>query len=180
MSAMYSHDDLMRLAKDAGPFFADNARQSLQWAARTLAAADEAVTAERARAESAEAERDRLIAEVARQVEARDDIADSQHRLISELCAARSERNRLRDALRKLRDAVIEQNRSGASWHPHVFGQMMSGLSDAAVLLDIDAAAKGNGSRCCYCDDTGDVHSPDGQWRGSCSCPAGTAAKGQG
>ena len=27
--------------------------------------------------------------------------------------------------------------------------------------------------RCEYCDGTGDVHSPDGQWRGVCSCPAG-------
>lgn len=47
-------------------------------------------------------------------------------------------------------------------------------------LQTMGAAAKGNGGRCGYCDDTGDVHSPDGQWRGSCSCPAGAAAKGQG
>ena len=26
--------------------------------------------------------------------------------------------------------------------------------------------------RCPYCDDTGDVHSIDGQWRGTCNCPA--------
>lgn len=27
--------------------------------------------------------------------------------------------------------------------------------------------------RCEYCDDTGDVNSLDGEWRGTCSCPAG-------
>ena len=27
--------------------------------------------------------------------------------------------------------------------------------------------------RCPYCDDTGDVHSIDGEWRGTCKCPAG-------
>ncbi|MBV6304890.1 hypothetical protein KVP10_08320 [Candidimonas humi] len=29
--------------------------------------------------------------------------------------------------------------------------------------------------RCPYCDGTGDVHSPDGKWRGICSCSAGVA-----
>ena len=27
--------------------------------------------------------------------------------------------------------------------------------------------------RCPHCDDTGDVHTPTGEWRGACSCPAG-------
>ncbi|MDR0212864.1 MAG: hypothetical protein LBJ15_02530 [Comamonas sp.] len=27
--------------------------------------------------------------------------------------------------------------------------------------------------RCEYCDGTGDVHSLDGEWRGTCTCPAG-------
>lgn len=26
---------------------------------------------------------------------------------------------------------------------------------------------------CPYCDDSGDVHSADGEWRGICSCKAG-------
>lgn len=35
--------------------------------------------------------------------------------------------------------------------------------------------------RCEYCDDTGDVHSIDGEWRGICVCPAGAAiSKAQG
>ncbi len=29
------------------------------------------------------------------------------------------------------------------------------------------------GARCPNCDDTGDVHSIDGEWRGICSCKAG-------
>lgn len=29
------------------------------------------------------------------------------------------------------------------------------------------------GERCSYCDDTGDVHRPDGEWLGTCGCPAG-------
>ena len=31
--------------------------------------------------------------------------------------------------------------------------------------------------RCPNCDDTGDVHSIDGEWRGVCHCPAGQAIK---
>ena len=27
---------------------------------------------------------------------------------------------------------------------------------------------------CPYCDGTGDVHSPDGEWRGVCTCGDGT------
>lgn len=50
----YTASDLMRLANDKGPFFADNARQALHWAARVLDAADAAVQAERERAEAAE------------------------------------------------------------------------------------------------------------------------------
>lgn len=30
-------------------------------------------------------------------------------------------------------------------------------------------------ARCEYCDDTGDVHGLDGEWKGSCVCPAGRA-----
>jgi len=52
----YTAVDLQRLADDKGPFFADNARQALCWAARVLDAADAAVQAERKRAEAAERE----------------------------------------------------------------------------------------------------------------------------
>lgn len=34
----------------------------------------------------------------------------------------------------------------------------------------------GEQKRCGYCDDTGDVHSIDGEWRGRCTCPAGQSA----
>ena len=27
--------------------------------------------------------------------------------------------------------------------------------------------------QCPYCGDSGDVHSPDGEWRGQCTCEAG-------
>jgi hypothetical protein len=54
------------------------------------------------------AERDRLIAEVARQVEARDAVAAAEYRLIGELCAARAERDRLRDALQAMMRDVVE------------------------------------------------------------------------
>ena len=33
--------------------------------------------------------------------------------------------------------------------------------------------AAGAQERCQHCDDTGDVHSPDGEWRGKCDCKAG-------
>ena len=53
MTARYTAAELVQLADDRGPFFADNARQALRWAARVLDAADEAVQAERLRAEEA-------------------------------------------------------------------------------------------------------------------------------
>ena len=31
-------------------------------------------------------------------------------------------------------------------------------------------------ARCEYCDDTGDVHGIDGEWRGTCTCAAGAAS----
>lgn len=33
--------------------------------------------------------------------------------------------------------------------------------------------------RCPLCDDTGDVHSMDGEWQGVCWCPAGMDLGGQ-
>jgi hypothetical protein len=32
--------------------------------------------------------------------------------------------------------------------------------------------------RCPHCDGTGDVHTPTGEWRGACSCPAGAGLSG--
>ena len=46
------------------------------------------------------------------------------------------ERERWEKALRTLRDAVVSQNRYGASWDERVFGPMMGGLALAAELLD--------------------------------------------
>jgi hypothetical protein len=45
-------------------------------------------------------------------------------------------------------------------------------------LLPIAAApaAAVEPKRCPYCDDTGDVHGFHGEWRGRCTCPAGSAA----
>jgi hypothetical protein len=34
--------------------------------------------------------------------------------------------------------------------------------------------------RCAYCDDTGDVTGLDGEWRGYCTCEAGSALKALG
>ncbi|GAA3266085.1 hypothetical protein GCM10020258_34560 [Sphingomonas yabuuchiae] len=35
-----------------------------------------------------------------------------------------------------------------------------------------------NGGRCPDCDDTGDVHRIDGEWLGTCHCPAGKGVSG--
>jgi hypothetical protein len=37
---------------------------------------------------------------------------------------------------------------------------------------------QGEEKRCKNCDDTGDVHSIDGEWRGICHCPAGDSMRG--
>lgn len=47
-------------------------------------------------------------------------------------------------ALAALRDAVVEQNRLGATWHPEVFGKMMSALGGANdALARYRAATRG-------------------------------------
>ena len=48
----YTTEELIALAEDRGPFALDNLRLAIRWAARTLDAADIAVRAEYARAES--------------------------------------------------------------------------------------------------------------------------------
>lgn len=48
--------------------------------------------------------------------------------------------------------------------------------AEAMATIRVALASKppaGEQKRCGYCDDTGDVHSIDGEWRGRCTCPAG-------
>jgi len=35
--------------------------------------------------------------------------------------------------------------------------------------MPASTASQPSGQRCTYCDGTGDVHSPDGEWRGACT-----------
>jgi hypothetical protein len=46
----------------------------------------------------------------------------------------------------------------------------------ARAALTAQPAGQPEPTRCEYCDDTGDVHSPTGEWRGRCSCQAGKDA----
>jgi hypothetical protein len=63
--------------------------------------------------------------------------AGEPHRavLLGDVAAERETIQRLREALQLLRDAVIAQNRAGASWHSHVFTPMMQGLAVSASIL---------------------------------------------
>ena len=59
---------------------------------------------------------------------------------------------------------------------------MIRADADRAASLEASKASQAqakreNAGRCQYCDDTGDVHSIDGEWRGVCVCPAGKAIK---
>lgn len=57
-------------------------------------------------------------------------------------------------------------------------GGVFAGRTPDNVVLnggDLDAAIDA-AMPCDYCDGTGDVHSFDGEWRGYCTCPAGTPA----
>lgn len=59
------------------------------------------------------------------------------------------------------------------------FSNCSPGDEDEA-LEEIETSARALAAipakRCPYCDDTGDVHSIDGEWRGRCTCPAGQYA----
>jgi hypothetical protein len=47
-----------------------------------------------------------------------------------------------------------------------------------ATAVDAAAEALKVPGRCEYCDDTGDVHGIDGEWRGRCTCKAGSGSDG--
>ena len=59
----------------------------------------------------------------------------------------------------------------GAYWSPSA-----SMIDSEAVAIGRKALAAANAmreqARCQYCDGTGDVHTPTGEWRGSCGCEA--------
>lgn len=54
MTPYYTTKELLALADDKGPFFADNARQALKWAAHTLDAAQIAIEETRLRNQDSE------------------------------------------------------------------------------------------------------------------------------
>lgn len=87
----------------------------------------------------AEAERDRLVAEVARQIEARDAVAAAEYRLIGELCAMQRDRDRYRDALIACRPAVQYAKLHAQS------DMSRAVLTEHIDTIDAAAAAKGQG-----------------------------------
>lgn len=48
-------------------------------------------------------------------------------------------------------------------------------VQEGYVLVPVEPIPKCCSKRCEYCDGTGDVHGLDGEWKGSCVCPAGRA-----
>ena len=85
------------------------------------------------------------------------------------------EAQRVPDGLKDARDfltAVVGAfgpDGDGTSFTAETWDKIHESIS---VLL---AAAPPVAQRCPNCDDTGDVHTIDGQWRGTCHCPAGQA-----
>lgn len=70
---------------------------------------------------------------------------------------------------------LLERHRRGerVDWYP----LRMAREVVAADRSTIDQGASTvEPKRCPYCDDTGDVHGLDGEWRGRCTCPIGRAA----
>ena len=82
------------------------------------------------------------------------------------------EAQRVPDGLKDARDfltAVVGAfgpDGDGTSFTAETWDKIHESIS---VLL---AAAPPVAQRCPNCDDTGDVHTIDGQWRGTCHCPA--------
>lgn len=82
------------------------------------------------------------------------------------------------DALKQQRPSIwVEPERSGSS---------SSCDSFLAHRVPVDgwrpmyaAAGAAQNQSCKHCDDTGDVHGQDGEWRGICTCAAGAAPKDQ-
>lgn len=48
---------------------------------------------------------------------------------------------------------------------------LIDAILNAAPVIQ-EARGLGDAERCHYCDDTGDVHTPTGEWRGRCNCKA--------
>ena len=70
-------------------------------------------------------------------------------------------------------DAIPEDDRTAV-------GCIFSVLGNMRRALELKQAAQGETKRCEHCDDTGDVTSIDGHWRGYCTCPHGKDAQGAG
>lgn len=71
----------------------------------------------------------------------------------------------------------------GVYWRaPDAHGVVLTVDQATELLRDalgVEVEVKAPAQRCPYCDDTGDVHTPTGEWRGRCTCPAGTEAPAQ-
>lgn len=69
---------------------------------------------------------------------------------------------------------LARMNIAGGYGGPGPWEAALSASPDAtaALLAEIEGLRGAVEPRCEHCDGTGDVHTADGEWRGSCSCPA--------
>lgn len=87
----------------------------------------------------------------------------------------------IEQAIEALEDMIgqIEQGHmaTGMNKSPSVQAAVDRGVAALSALRSMPAEPV---KRCPYCDDTGDVHSIDGEWRGTCKCPAGQPQQAEG
>lgn len=82
----------------------------------------------------------------------------------------------LHDRAEALADALLQilKNDGGEGSKCYDASTLYQARQDGFAVLTAYSASK---PRCCYCDGTGDVHTPTGEWRGICTCEAGQAIK---
>lgn len=76
----------------------------------------------------------------------------------------------LLDALKSIRYSMQQGRMLGNDYRREM-------KNSEELATTVIAAAEQAQQRCQYCDGTGDVHSPTGEWRGVCKCEAGQQAQ---
>jgi hypothetical protein len=76
-------------------------------------------------------------------------------------------------AFNAMRDALIELDAEWRGFNQDQYGLQGEESNAFYTLPSVAKALAEPQARCTYCDGTGDVHTPTGEWHGQCSCEAG-------
>lgn len=132
-------------------------------AARLLAERERLEAERQAEAARQQAEREQMEAQ--RQAE--------EARLQAERDKLAAERKAEEDRLQAEREKLEAERAEFEAWKAQQAAQQQAAAKPVVEEVQAEAEPAESEQRCQYCDGTGDVHTPTGEWRGICDCEAG-------